>query len=178
MMKRQYSPSRATKARGLRGRTLYLIDLENMAGSSELCFADVAKAQVRIRGAVTPAVTDHTVIASSHHNAAASYFGWTGSAQRLARSGQDGADDALLEVVSDVTWIAARYDHVVIASGDHAFASAVAALKAAGCRVTVVAPDVGLSNRMRLAGGEDVVSMASAIPDNVISIFRTSKDVA
>lgn len=177
-MHRQLSPLRAPKARGLRGRTLYLIDIENMAGTSEPTMAEVISIQSRIRWTVPPDNGDHTVIASSHHNAAATYFGWTGPAQRLARSGKDGADTALIEAISDTAWIADHYNSVVIASGDHIFAPAVAALKTARIHVIVIAPDSGLSPRMRLAAGPDLVWLENAVPSETASMFSTEKDAA
>ncbi|MGW1799206.1 NYN domain-containing protein [Streptomyces sp. NPDC001984] len=176
-MKQQRSPQRTTKARRMHGRALYLIDIENMACSCKVSVAEVAKIRTRVHAAVGPVLGDHTVIAASHRNAPATYFGWTGSVQRLARSGKDGADTALLEVIEDAAWVASRYTRVVIASGDHAFAYAVAALKAAGCEVIVIPPDTGFSLKMRVAAGPDVVRLGSAIPANVISLFRTTKDV-
>jgi hypothetical protein len=177
-MKRQYSPSGASEARRLRARTLFLIDLENAARSCDLSLADVARTQARIMAAVPRGEYDHTVVAVSHHNALAAYFGWSGPTQRLARSGQDGADTALLEVVADHSWVASRYDRVVVASGDHAFAEAVAALKATRLHVIVIAPDTGLSARMKLAAGPDRVPLGSPIPANVTSLFRATMDTA
>jgi hypothetical protein len=177
-MKRQHSPSRAFEARGLRGRTLYVIDVENMACSCHITTADVAKIRTRIHSTVEPRRGDHTVIAASHHNAPAAYFGWAGTARRLARSGKDGADTALLEVIADTAWVANHYDRVVLASGDHAFTYAVAALKAAGVHVIVIPPDTGFSTRMRLVAGTDIALLRSAIPANIINLFQTTKEVA
>ncbi|WP_460991116.1 NYN domain-containing protein [Sinomonas soli] len=149
-----------------------------MAGTCRLARAEVTRVQSRINWAVPPNESDHTVIASSHHNAAATYFGWAGSAQRLARSGKDGADTALIEAVSDTSWIAGRYDNVVVASGDHIFAPAVAALKAAGTNVIVISPDSGLSHRMRLAAGPDLVRLEKVIPSKIVSMSSIEKDAA
>src|SRR5687768_13994597 len=80
----------------------------------------------------------------------------------------EGADPALLEELHDPVWVADRYGHVVIASGDHSFADAVAAVKFAGCPVTVIAPDVGLSKRMRLVAGPDLVRLGSPFPADII----------
>ncbi|GAB3249228.1 PIN domain-containing protein [Arthrobacter pigmenti] len=161
------------------GRTLFVIDIENMIGTSaQITAPQVGKVQVRINAAVNSVTGDHTVIASNKSNAAAVCFTWSGPVCRKICSGKDGADQALLEELRDPVWIAARYDHVVIASGDHAFANAVAAIKSAGCPVTVIAPDVGLSKRMRLAAGPDLVRLGSPIPTNVITPFRTVKEVA
>ncbi|WP_424348044.1 NYN domain-containing protein [Kocuria sp. CH-021] len=177
-MKRQYSPLRATEDRRLHGRALFVIDIENMVGSCRLDVADVARTRTRIHAAVNLGAGDHTVIAASHYNAEAAYFGWAGPAQRLARSGKDGADLALLEVIDDAAWVAHRYERVVLASGDHAFAYAVAALKAAGVQVLVIPPDTGFSPQMRLVAGPDVARLGSPLPANVISLFRATKDVA
>ncbi|WP_406357313.1 hypothetical protein OHB56_33120 [Streptomyces sp. NBC_01635] len=170
-MKRQ-NISRKAKADKVPDRTLYLIDIENMACSCDLTVSRVAQICARIRAAIEPVPGDHTVIAASHYNASAAFFGWKGGVQRLARSGKDGADAALLEVVEDTAWTAARYARVVIASGDHAFAYAVAGLKVAGCEVIVIPPDTGFSPQMRLVAGPGLVRLGPAMPDNVISLFR------
>ncbi|KUG56312.1 hypothetical protein AVL61_16840 [Kocuria rosea subsp. polaris] len=160
-------------------RTLFVVDIENMVGTSApLTPAQVGRAQARINAAVRFEAGDHTVIASNKVNAAAVCFTWSGPTSRRIRSGKDGADEALLEELRDPAWVAAHYDHVVIASGDHAFANAVTAIRIAGCSVTVIAPDVGLSKRMCLAAGPDLIHLGSPIPANVITLFRTVKEVA
>ncbi|WP_019135766.1 NYN domain-containing protein [Cellulomonas massiliensis] len=177
-MNRQHIPHGTAQARALcTGRTLYLIDIENMAGCSSLATAEVATIQARMRAMGMLATGDPVAVASSHHNALAAHFGWTGSAQRLVRSGPSGADQELLSVIADVRWISARYSRVVLASGDGIFANAIAELKRAGCRVTVVPPDQGLSKRLRLAAGQDVTPMPATAPSNVISLFPIHKDV-
>ena len=95
-----------------------------------------------------------------------------------SRSGKDGADTVLLEAIGDVAWIAGHYDRIVLASGDHIFANAVAALKAAGVRVIVISPDTGLSARMRLAASPDLVRLGATTPSNVVTLFRTKKGAA
>lgn len=175
-MKKKHSPLRACEVHGLCRRTLYLVDIENMACSSHLTHEDVARTQRRIHGAVEPQRGDHTVIAASHHNALATYFGWTGSAQRRARSGHDGADMALLEVIEDIEWVVSRYQRVVVASGDHIFAFAVAQLKAAGLEVIVIPPDRGLSTEMRLAAGPHLKHLGPSVPTNITQLFTRMKD--
>lgn len=177
-MTRKFNPLRVFKSAGPRERTLFLIDIENMAGGSDLSYAEVAEVQCRIGDAVMSRPGDHTVIAASHHNALPMFYGWTGSAQRIARSGQDGADNALLEAVADVEWVAERYQRVVVASGDNAFAFAVAALKAAGVTVVVIRPDLGFSMAMARAAGSDVVTLGPGLPANVHNLFSKSKDAA
>jgi hypothetical protein len=177
-MTRKHCPQGAPHSRDLRGRALYLVDVENMVGSSAPTPGEVARAQRRICAAVEPCPGDHTVIAASHHNARAMFFGWSGAAQRKMRSGADGADLALLESVADVRWVAERYQRVVVASGDHAFAFAVASLRAEGVEVIVIRPDIGLSPAMRLAAGPNVVHMGSALPANIVNLFTHTKDAA
>lgn len=177
-MNRQFSPNRASNALGLHGRTLYVVDVENMVGSCELTVPEVVGVQAHIYAAVRPESGAHTVIAASHHNATAAYFGWVGPVQRLVRSGKDGADSALLEAIADIAWIAGHYDQVVLASGDHIFANAVAALKAAGVRVIVIAPKTGLSARMRLAAGPNLVRLRATISPSAKSLSRKKKDAA
>jgi hypothetical protein len=177
-MTRKHCPQGAPHSRNLRGRTLYLVDIENMVGSNEPTCGQVAQTQRRICTAIQPCAGDHTVIAASHHNALAMIYGWTGSAQRKMRSGIDGADLALLESLEDIPWVAARYQRVVIASGDHAFAFAVASLRAAGVEVVVIRPDRGLSSAIRRAAGPNVVPLGSALPINVHALFAHTKDAA
>jgi hypothetical protein len=89
------------------------------------------------------------VLASSHFAAPAAWFGWSG-VRRVIRSGPDGADLALLEIIATEN-IDKRFDRVVIASGDKIFAQAAAALQAAAVRVTVVSRPDAISRHLRLA---------------------------
>lgn len=152
-------------------RTLYVVDLENIVGCSEIAVKDVAVAQRRIEAAVPSRRGDHVVIATSHHNGAAMMYGWDGSAERKVLSGQDGADRALVESIEDVEWLAKRYQRVVIASGDHFFAFALLRLKNAGIDTILVPPDVGCSRALRKAAGAKIVPLGSAHP--IRSIFQS-----
>lgn len=176
-MARNDGPGQRTAGR-LGERTLYLIDIENMVGRSSLTQSDVAKMQHRINAAIAARDGDHVIIASSHYNAAAMMFGWSGSAERKMLSGQDGADQALLACVSDIEWIAQRYRRAVIASGDHAFTFTLIALKNAGVDTILLPPDVGCSRAIRQAAGTAIVPLGSAHPTNVIALFPTPKDAA
>jgi len=159
-------------------RTLFVVDIENMVGKSELTIAEVAQTQVRIFNAVPHSEGDHVILGFSHHNDEAAVFGWSGSAQRVMRSGEDGADLALLESLENFERVARLYETVVFASGDHFFSFAVARLKSLGCNVKVIAPDRGLSNQMRLAAGPGVVKLGSAFPAGVVQLLRNDKDAA
>lgn len=76
-------------------------------------------------------------------------LGWKGS-RLVARSGENGADLALLEVLARER-VEERFDEVVLVSGDGIFTDVVAALSAAGVHVTVVARREACSNRLRMA---------------------------
>jgi hypothetical protein len=131
-------------------RTLHLIDLENLVGSADFSREEAARihrgyVQVAPCGAV-----DQVVLATSHHAAAAAWFGWPATARRLVRSGQNGADLALLHVLTCES-VTTRFDRVVIGSGDGIFAYEAARLQAAGVRVTVVTGRGALSRQLGFA---------------------------
>lgn len=159
-------------------RTLYVVDVENMAGSGDLCTRDVEAVQYRLFAAVPSSVQDQTVVAVSHHNGEAALFGWSGSAERKFRSGRDGADLALLETIDDIAWTAARFDRVVIASGDHAFALTTRALKIAGMEVLIVSPDVGMSPALRKAADGHVVRLGPSRSLSQSGLINFPKDAA
>jgi hypothetical protein len=98
---------------------------------------------------------DHVVVASSHITLKTAGAYWPG-ARYLARSGPDGADLALLDVIS---WerVAERFTHILIASGDHISAGEAAGLIARGCHVTVVSRYTGLSRQLAVAAGRQVI---------------------
>jgi hypothetical protein len=76
----------------------------------------------------------------------AAAHGWPG-ARVLVGHGPDGADRALLEAASPED-IAARFDNVIVASGDGVFTQLVALLRLRGLEVTVVARRESLSRRL------------------------------
>lgn len=131
-------------------RVLHLVDVENLAGTGGFSQTDAVRiheayVQVAPHGAV-----DQIVLATSHHAALPAWRGWPETARRLVRSGPDGADLALLEVLERES-VASRFGHVVIGSGDGIFAFEAARLQAAGVNVTVVTRRGALSRRLRFA---------------------------
>jgi hypothetical protein len=118
-----------------RGRRLVLVDIENMVGGA--CTTGSAARQARDAVAATGqiGVTDHVVIGTSHIGLISVGTNWD-RARYVVRSGRDGADLALLEVIAEN--VATRFESVVLASGDKIFASAVADLAAAGVATTVI----------------------------------------
>ena len=159
-------------------RTLCLVDIENMACGSELRQAKVARLQRQIEATAGLCDGDQVVIAAGPSKAQAAWQGWKGSARRLLGKGSDGADLALLEAIEDLQWVVDRFKRVVIASGDHIFAPAVAALKARGVEVTVVAPPVGLSKQMRLAAGPDLKSLMFSLAHEIHAVYTQRQEPA
>jgi hypothetical protein len=130
-------------------RSLHLVDVENLLGGTSFTETDVVVAAAAYGTVAAVAAGDLVVVSSSHHTAFATWFGW-GDARRVVRSGQDGADLALIEIIETEN-VAMRFDRVVIASGDKIFAVSAAQLQAAGVEVTVVSRRQSLSRQLRLA---------------------------
>ena len=105
-------------------------------------------------------VMDQVEVASSHLTLLNAALGWPHAHYRV-RSGPDGADLALLDVLRHEN-VATRFTHVAIGSGDHLFAEAAAHLAAQGVWVTVVSRRRSLSPRLALAAREVVLLDAAA----------------
>ena len=109
------------------------------------------------RSAFTPVAwpfgaMDQVEVASSHLTLLNAALGWPHARYRV-RSGPDGADLALLDVLRHEN-VAQRFTHVAIGSGDHLFAEEAARLAAQGVWVTVVSRRRSLSPRLALAARE------------------------
>lgn len=130
-------------------RTLHLIDIENLVGSTGFKTGSVASVANNYGTAAEICCEDHVIVASSHFTALPVWCGWP-NARRLVRSGADGADLALIKVI-ETEDIPRRFDRVVIASGDGIFAEPAAWLQAHGCAVTVVTRRDALSRQLYFA---------------------------
>ena len=92
--------------------------------------------------------TDHVVVATSRIGLLQVGANWNG-VRYVVRSGRDGADLALLDVLAeDVT---NRYEQVLLASGDGIFAPAAAELAAAGVLTTVLGRTGCVARRLQMA---------------------------
>jgi hypothetical protein len=131
------------------GRSIHLIDVENLLGGAGFAELNVIELMAEYGLTVTRGPEDHLVVASCHRAASATWLGCP-EARRLVRSGRDGADRALLEVIEREN-VALRYDRIVIGSGDGIFAEPAAMLQALGAKVIVVAPVSGLASKLQLA---------------------------
>jgi hypothetical protein len=102
---------------------------------------------------------DQVEMACSHLTLVNAALGWPHAHYRV-RSGPDGADLALLDVLRHED-VAARFTHVAIGSGDHLFAGEATRLAAQGVWVTVVTRQRSLSPRLALAA-RDVIFLDAA----------------
>lgn len=128
-------------------RALHLIDIENVTGSARPTRAEVAKARAAYEPLIAPG--DLVVLACNHGAFLVVEQAWP-DARHIARSGPDGADEALLDVVRHER-AADRFTSVLMATGDGGFAGTAAQLSGAGITVTVVVGRGRLSNKLRLA---------------------------
>lgn len=117
-------------------RTLHLVDIENLAGTPLPTLLQVMQVQACYARLTAPGIADHVVMASSHLALVNAAVGWPHARYRV-RSGPDGADQELLDVIWHEN-VAARFTHVVIGSGDGVFGAAAEALSVGGTWVSVV----------------------------------------
>lgn len=118
-------------------RAIRLVDAENVAGAGRLTPGDLARGRHRLDTVAPAGHDDHTVVAADHINALQTGLTWP-HGQLLIGRGGDGADIALLEWAATAD-IPARFDSLIIASGDFAFVSLAAIVRSAGVPVTVAA---------------------------------------
>lgn len=130
------------------GRTLHLIDIENLVGGTVAQCQPVHHALASYFELAAVRCGDHVVIgAGSALLTQADLV--PGGARLVLGRGVDGADLALLAELRDIAWVAARFDRVVVGSGDGIFAEATAAIRAEGIAVGVVAVSDRISWKLR-----------------------------
>ena len=130
------------------GRTLHVIDIENLAGGSAAGPCAVREAVAAYRRTVDVRPGDHVVIGSGRTMAFDAKAAWPAACLRVGR-GVDGADVALLQEL-DSDYVRSHYDRVVIGSGDHAFVPLVTTLRSQRVAVLVVGRDsVSVSTALR-----------------------------
>ena len=152
MISRDNDPRRTGARRSFPARRLHLIDIENLAGNSWPTLSRVRLAQGLYADCLAIGAMDQVEVASSHKTLLNAALGWPHAHYR-ARSGPDGADLALLDVLRHEN-VASRFTHVAIGSGDHLFAEEAAHLAAQNVWVTVVSLRRSLSPQLRLAARE------------------------
>jgi hypothetical protein len=145
-------PQRARARRRFPARRLHLVDIENLASDARPGLGQVRQALGLYTNCLAFGAMDQVEVASSHLTLLNAALGWPRAHYRV-RSGPDGADLALLDVLRHEN-VARRFTHVAIGSGDHLFADEAAHLAAQGVWVTVVSRRHSLSPRLALAARE------------------------
>ena len=135
-------------------RTLHVVDIENLAGAAIPSLDLVSEVQIRYLACLGFGADDQVVLATSHLGLLNAGLGWP-HARHLVRSGKDGADLELIDVLEHEN-VAARFRHVVIGSGDGGFSQAAANLRAGGIHVTVVSRLGSLAQTLASVAGEVV----------------------
>lgn len=130
-------------------RKIHLVDVENLCADARPSAVLVRRVRDCYTTEVAPGADDLVVLACNHGACLEVGLGWPG-ARLIVRSGPDGADQALLDVLVDEN-IEGRFAGVVIASGDDIFTEAAARLAGEGLSVLVVSRARALSKRLRLA---------------------------
>lgn len=133
-------------------RRLHVVDIENLAAATMPGLSQIREVQNCYAAHLTFRAFDQVVIASSHLTLLNAWLGWPHARYRV-RSGPDGADRELLDVLLRED-IAARFTDVAIGSGDSLFAAAATRLAASGVWVTVVSHRSSLSARLKVAACE------------------------
>lgn len=134
-------------------RRIVLVDIENVVGGSAEVHDYVAWARAAVERLVSVHPGDLVVIGCGPDGLLDLGCTWT-HVRYVVRSGPDGADLALLDVLKEN--IARRFTEIVLVSGDGIFADVVAGFAAQGVHTTVIAHRDGLSRRLELAASSVV----------------------
>ena len=131
-------------------RTAFLVDLDNLVGGTSAYDPQAMQAVAAFLPKLQTG-DDHVVLAycASLVPEVMPYTEFT-PYRHLWGRGPDGADHQLLSVIEDER-LAARFEEIVLGSGDGIFAPAVAALCAGGTSVVVASRSRCLSTKLRLA---------------------------
>jgi hypothetical protein len=135
-------------------RALHVVDIENLAGAAIPTLDRVSEVQLRYLSCLRFGADDQVVLAANHLALLNAGLGWPHARYRV-RSGKDGADLELIDVLEHEN-VAARFSHVVIGSGDGGFGQVAARLAARGVHVTVVSRWGSLAYELARAAGDVV----------------------
>jgi hypothetical protein len=131
-----------------KGRALHLVDVENLMRGPRQPVAEMSESASGYRHLAPVNGGDHVIVAVNPSLAVDASRVWPG-ARLLVGFGPHGADLQLLAVVANPEWIAARFDRVVVGSGDGIFAPAVVELRRLGIAVGVISQYDRLSRHLR-----------------------------
>lgn len=150
-------------------RTLHLVDIENLLGTPRPCESSVMEG-LDLYGELVDVSGPNQMIVACNHGAAQAVGCCLGEGPRLLlRSGPDGADHALIDVL-DHENVQHRFASLVLASGDGIFAEHVAALTSLGIPVTVVARRGSLNPRLELASTRVIFFEPVTLPDFPLAV--------
>lgn len=135
-------------------RTLHVVDIENLAGAAIPTLGQVSQVQGLYVARLAFGADDQVVMATNHLALLNAARGWPHARYRV-RSGPDGADLELLDVLQHED-VAGRFTHVVIGSGDGLFGTTAANLVSRGVLVTVVSRRDSLSAALARAASKVV----------------------
>lgn len=139
-------------------RTLALCDIENLMGTSPRSItASQMEATVEEFSSKAELASNDLLVVAVNPALAFDVHRAAPHAGLRCRSGPDGADLALLELVHDPFWVAQRFGRVVIGSGDGIFTEAVVALNHTEAATVVIGRAGRTSRRLRLAAQEVVL---------------------
>ena len=128
-------------------RTLHLVDIENLVGDPKAPTVVVLDVLDRYLDVAGHRDGDHVVIAANPGLMAKVAFDLPVPCNVHAARGENGADLVLL-AQAEPSRVAARYDRLVIGSGDGAFADVAIAVRDLDTPVVVVAQPGCMSNRL------------------------------
>ncbi|MBG0830366.1 NYN domain-containing protein [Planomonospora sp. ID67723] len=134
------------------GRSVHLLDVENLVGAPRPATSDVVTMMDHYRKRV-PASGMDQYVAAVNHGALVTVGLALAGIQILVRSGRDGADEALCEVIR-FDHLDDRFERVIIGSGDGIFTELADWLRRRGVQVVVVSRPDALSYRLRRTAGQ------------------------
>lgn len=146
----------------MKGRRLVLIDIENVVGGGIQTSTQAHWARTEVERMVGATSNDQVIVGTSHFGLFQSHDAWP-SARLVVRSGENGADLALLDVMMKEE-LEERFQELVLVSGDGIFSEEVARLGALGVHVTVLGHKDGMSKRLSMAASKTLhLSAVSAL---------------
>jgi hypothetical protein len=138
-----------------------VIDPENLGRNPRPTASEASSVRETYDSLVPFGTDDHVVVAFNHGGLFEFGSAWD-PARLVVRSGKDGADLALLQVLESED-VADRFDGIVIGSGDGIFAEVAIGFREAGLEVTVVSEPEALSSRLARAA-DRIINFAPVPP--------------
>ena len=144
-----------SNSRGMAGRALHLIDLENIVGNPDATGAEVEAALEAFIAAAAVGPDDLVAAAVNHRLYKRACLSLDRGWEVKLASGPDACDHLLLDA-APVDWVAERFDRLVVGSGDAIFIDLVVSVRRRATPVWVVAQGRCLSRRLASAASHVV----------------------